>query len=157
MSCSECVLELSIMPKDEDVLQLVSAETRSAGRDLALLVPPMIHAVIKEECRETFRRMTVTQLCVCAPLCLDYNMFSLRASGIRASRREAGSGTRPPGAHLHALCRSIHTRSHDRTCSIASPSHPGRVNTLKRNQHIFLVRSDLNHPPTPLYVSVLKI
>lgn len=28
VSCSESVLELSIMPKDEDVLQLVSADTR---------------------------------------------------------------------------------------------------------------------------------
>lgn len=88
--------------------------------------------------------MAVTQLCVCAPLCLDYNMFSLRAAGIRACVGRRGG--------LELICgRSsgpstlAHMIGH--APSPAPPTRPGRVNTLKTDRHIFLVRSDLIPPP----------
>lgn len=50
VSCSESVLELSIMPKDEDVLQLVSADTRPL--DSATAERHRIHPTL----RFSFRR-----------------------------------------------------------------------------------------------------
>lgn len=98
VSCSESVLELSIMPKDEDVLQLVSAnmqthasDTRThfislcqnvTGSSLRFLFV-MIHAVIMEECEDFSKNgCGVTQ--PLSALCLDYNTYSLKASGIKA-------------------------------------------------------------------------
>lgn len=98
VSCSESVLELSIMPKDEDVLQLVSANMQThtsdsrthfislcqnvTGSSLWFLFV-MIHAVIMEEC-EDFSKTGCGVTQPLSALCLDYNTYSLKASGIKA-------------------------------------------------------------------------
>lgn len=49
VSCSESVLELSIMPKDEDVLQLVSANMQthaSDSRDTLYFIMPERHRIL---------------------------------------------------------------------------------------------------------------
>lgn len=182
VSCSESVLELSIMPKDEDVLQLVSAnmqthasDTRThfislcqsvTGSSLRLFV--MIHAVIMEECEDFSKNgCGVTQ--PLSALCLDYNTYSLKASGIRAyvwsgaKKKEEQLGT-----HLHAqvlygafftLRRLLHARSHDQTCIIPDPSHqPGTCQQRKKKNptdpHILLIFSHMFGPNPALTTQI---
>lgn len=160
VSCSESVLELSIMPKDEDVLQLVSANTQTHASDTwthfislcqnvtgssSRFLFVMIHAAIMEECEDFSKNgCGVTQ--PLSALCLDYNTYSLKASGIRAYVWSGAKKKKEQLAtHLHAhvlygafftLRRLLHARSHDQTCIIPDPSHqPGTCQHRKTKQN----------------------
>lgn len=142
VSRSESVLELSIMPKDEDVLQLVSPRLALATYSIPALREieypcRFFDAVTAKECADHLRNgCRVTQ-----PLS---SVFSLRHAFIKSITAHVWKQFMLVCTPVHRARhyffhprRLLHAHSHDQTC--ITPHRPSRQKPVHTHQQLVLV------------------
>lgn len=152
VSCSESVLELSIMPKDEDVLQLVSVSMgffmHLIPRATCITHSHTFHYIISQGCCVVLvcrvRHRSTSSPWKNVEIFLEWlhsdsearcSVFRLQHAFIKSHwcpKPWKLHSEKQLGAHSHAhvlyntflsLHRLLHACSHDQTCIIPRPSH----------------------------------